>query len=75
MWRLIHKRTVYPFHDVPYTALRFIRFAFFCALKIEELDRHIDKHVVHDVMNVTTNLINEELNIRKMRSNIIIKEI
>ena len=36
VWRVLRKRTVYPFHDIPYTALRFVRWAIHCTLIDEE---------------------------------------
>lgn len=68
VWRVLRKRTVYPFHDIPYTALRFVRWAIHCTLiDEEEMKTHKNTQRIQEIGNVTMHLINEELNIRHMK--------
>lgn len=67
VWRVVRKRTVYPLHDVPYTVLRFTRSAIHCTLKDVETKQNRNKQKIYDMCNITLHVINEELNIRKMR--------
>lgn len=67
IWRVIRKRTVYPFHDVPYTVLRFVKLAFYCVLTDPDTKLHKSAQIIEETGTVIIQLINEELNIRRSR--------
>ena len=68
VWRVsMMRRTVYPFHDVPYTVLRVIRYAALINVVSDEDKKNEIDQQVYDTFIQMIKLSNEELNIRHFK--------